>query len=587
MTQSIKYYQIALSVKVESPFIFASTSTISMMVDTALLRNPAGQLILPGSQLRGVVRDLFKRAGWDDLCGSIFGGEGSGDAFDEALGGSEAFAPNRRLVYFNDLALQDDGGKEHAFTTRIAINPETGSTKTGSLQIIEMPYPMGQEVTFSGSLDFIGTQEQASDFQKKLKNVMPFLRSIGGAKTAGFGVVTGYDIQEIQEAGATRDANDIPPLTGEHIAIDFTLSRPFLINSKRVGSNVFEGAHTIPGGVFKGAYAAWRERCGTMDDNTSTALGIIRFRHAPAMMADATDRPRVVPASFYTHNNDSLYDYFAQGEDWQTHAEQGSISFSPDWKGEDWQLISKCCQTPEPPGFWSTTHTKIGDDGKSDDGNLFVYRCVNPEGYKWRLIIDRNGADIGAFQQIVRNIQNHALWPLGKTNVGAVGSNGCSIDAPKVSKLGNSWRITLQSEANLIGHNEAAGKTLDKAAAYRSYWEKAARQYEANITSLDFMAIEVWQGGYLSRRFKDHNKEGYSPYLITQAGAVFILEIDGDGAAGFMDDMARGGLLPDGIKKDTRDPWEITPFARENGFGEVAIDSLDVDTLAKFTTRRA
>ena len=74
---------------------------------------------------------------------------------------------------------------------------------------------------------------------------------------------------------------------------------------------------------------------------------------------------------------------------------------------------------------------------------------------------------------------------------------------------------------------------------------------------------------------------------LSSSGTDYYVDNDGDGAAGFMDDMARGGLLPDGIKKDTRDPWEITPFARENGFGEVAIDSLDVDTLAKFTTRRA
>jgi hypothetical protein len=75
-------------------------------------------------------------------------------------------------------------------------------------------------------------------------------------------------------------------------------------------------------------------------------------------------------------------------------------------------------------------------------------------------------------------------------------------------------------------------------------------------------------GGYHAMRRRPYS--AYYPFVLTEAGAVFRLEIvDEEGRRKFTDALRFGLPLPDLGGKAVS--WRTCPFVPENGYGEIVL----------------
>jgi len=87
-----------------------------------------------------------------------------------------------------------------------------------------------------------------------------------------------------------------------------------------------------------------------------------------------------------------------------------------------------------------------------------------------------------------------------------------------------------------------------------------------------FFASQSLAGGeYLHRRFR--KGKPYTPWLLTDAGSVFVFEVkNAEGAKTKLSEWIEKGLpLPAWGEGPWQSDWRRNPFVRENGFGEIAI----------------
>ena len=575
-------HRFDLVIKLESPFMTAGTEVTSITVDTSLLRNHEGKLILPGSQVRGVYRDLFEKAKieqYKDLFGTS-----SATLTDNSPNGDNPFAPNRRRLHFSDLICTTDETNPLGTTTRIEINPETGSVRKGALQVIEMPFPYGAEVTFSGTIMLIGNDTEANSFLNNFNQFKDFVPAIGGAKTAGFGNILSIELTKKAE----KDQVDCTFETdAEQVFMELTFNEPFLVNAKHIGTNVFEGSSVVPGSVIKGALAHQLTEQNKLSEELGDALSKIRISQALPTDSDQTTIPRAIALSYFS-DGEEIYDYFGNYQKWESLCTKKVLSFASDWKDKTWIAAAQKCNWPEPTELHSRTRTKIESDTYvADEGNLFVHRAVSPGSLKWRFSISRQNAEKKEFKQLVETLLSHPLWPIGKTSASAV-CKVCNHKEPNRSISPDEdgvWRITLQSPANLIPISKAYDKELDIQNAYLEYWQNMIALYHHDLriveNSFQVLSYETLQGGYQSRRYPQIENK-YSPYILTQPGTVFVIKLDGeeDHAQALFERLCSEGILPCGSDSfEDWARWQDTPYPRQNGFGEITADWHDVAVL--------
>jgi hypothetical protein len=87
-------------------------------------------------------------------------------------------------------------------------------------------------------------------------------------------------------------------------------------------------------------------------------------------------------------------------------------------------------------------------------------------------------------------------------------------------------------------------------------------------------------GDFLWNRFSRQSL--YSPYVLTNAGAVFVLRVMNGGDAGAaamkVEEWVRNGLpLATTVRKrfglaGNAGDWKKCPYVPENGYGEIAVD---------------
>ena len=602
MPKEIKRHHFEVDVHLESPFASQGLWADALGVDTPLVRDHQGRLIIPGSLLKGVLRHILtemtrqgaRQVEQSDL--DCWFGKGSGDAFDPESQEADHFAPAPGRVVFRDLICEAEGSEKEAALTRVAIDPNMGSVKKGALLVVELPFPLGQEVPFKGRIVLFGDDEQAKRFKEAVRLALEFIPSLGGMKSSGFGRVTGTPVITLTSSQPLAAAADTEDQTGDRLVFDLVFEDPFLVDAELLGQNMFQGSPIIPGGVIKGSLARMLELAGMLDADMGAALSQVLFSHAFPLHQDQDRRPRAIPHTILSTGK-KLYDCTNKQTigKWKNNL----AAWSPDWKASEWATARELFGWPKPPPYHVRTRTAIDyRTHAAREAQLFSYRLINPMGYKWRFVLDRGDADSDNYARIVSALLG-GLDFVGKTAAQAECSLADDAQAGEVTAKPRDdngkrlWRVTLQTPAALFSANKCrrdeSGRPPDLEAIYREYWQHVFKWYghdNVEFSSFSFWASQKWDGGYRARRYPE--KPGrYLPYALTQPGSVFIMSLDeqtispGDQQEVF-DHLARRGLpLFNAGARSAPDLWKTSPYPPENGYGEVRVDWRDCEKFRK------
>ncbi len=308
---------IGIALTLRSPFLFQGLANAMLGIDAAQLRDEHGRPIIPADQVKGVLRAacdvLAKRA--PDLApgpfiAKLFGRPSPDGSFDE---------PDRALLIFGDLAA--DLAKDLERTaTRIEIDDELGSVKSGALQVAELVAPFGMEAEFSGECVLLA--EPGIDVAKTvtlLSRAAGLVPAVGAFKSAGFGEVVKRDVHI--EARKRRRVSLAPPKPSEvqggrqqpeRIAYRVTFDRPVLVDAERVTDNLFVGSNVVPGAAFKGALAGMLKLAGAdpeCDQRWERALSSLRISHAFPENDDEALSGFRLPASLYAWEDEGKIEF--------------------------------------------------------------------------------------------------------------------------------------------------------------------------------------------------------------------------------------------------------------------------------------
>ena len=224
------------------------------------------------------------------------------------------------------------------------------------------------------------------------------------------------------------------------------------------------------------------------------------------------------------------------------------------------------------------------ENNKAKESQLFAYEKINPEGFEWlgkadlSKITDENKRR--AVEQQLRSVFEQNLFGLGKTKA------ECKVEMLEETlisdkqnsnrnPLDNKFIITLQTPFLLCNPkdlNELSGRD-ELFEKYKETWSQIS---DGSLELRHFFAGQSLAGGeYLYKRFQSNNP--YNPFLLTDAGSVFIFNItDEIKAKKKIEDWLKQGLpLPDWAVKLYGNDWQTCPFLPENGFGEIVVN-LDI-----------
>lgn len=592
--------QYKLRVGVVGPVLSAGTATPAFGIDSPFQRaSDGGRPLLPGTLIKGVVRQVLERAidagatAWSkgDL-DEWFGDEAT--SIDDKRG---PLAPKRAIVTIGDLVMACE--PTSAIATRIAVDDFTGSVVDGALQVLELPVGIGETVGFEGPIR-LATGTPAATCERICKAItsgLTFAGQLGSAKTAGFGRIASVETEPDETAAAFRVA--APPaaelLTADAtVALQIEFLDPFLVSELAATDNFFLGRDVVPGGAIKGAFAAKLARLG-LSAQFEHLLAEAVIRHAQPSLREATRRSAVLPLSLFEWSDQSGSEFndalaIDQDELESMYFVSGDVSFLDNMKYETIERL----RSDNVDRFGSErpmtrragrTRTAVSKEGIAESRRLFTGVAVDPGELVWRSEIH--------FPKTVRDDPGRAdfllhlhggLDGIGKTKARAVVSispfdpgTRPEFDAPSPGGNGRDWRVTVQTDALMHGPSVFEDGLAGAAALEASclaYWRDAIAAWaETTGVALDVSGVAVRSMtaqklacGYFSVRYPPIAGI-YCPYLLTEPGSTFVVTAPSE-AAGFFAEIALCGLpLPAGVVHD----WRTCPFVPENGYGEVRV----------------
>ena len=364
---------VLLTFQVGGPYLSRSSTTGGFGIDATPLRDRLGRPLLPGSHVRGRIRETLadvwnlgpRPAGGDEWLGPIAAREDI----------QENNGLRRFGWYFGDFTAEAAASTGEHYLTRIQLDKETGSVKTGAMLVIECAVPPGETASFSGIVTVSAADEG------ELKDVLRWLRvgaagvpSVGSYRNVGFGRVAGVstNIQSIRNwngaldaatltgLGVEPSANDIchtpgqcsdtPPLRTGVRRLRVQMKEPFCVGGKRTDRNTIGSLRHLSGAVLKGAVAHQVQKILGVNHRVDLAkaplpgrwallckhFAGIRFCTAFACKAAATSRPLVTPQSLFKGiAGEAVRDASLVEGPFLAKNEQNSHvapAFAPDWK---------------------------------------------------------------------------------------------------------------------------------------------------------------------------------------------------------------------------------------------------------------
>jgi hypothetical protein len=426
-------YRPRIVVALRSPFILAGVEAGGVGIDTPALRDEAGDAVLPGDHLKGLVREALMALQTDaDKIDWLLGTESAAEraARTGVTANGDSNAPQRGRLRLRDLTAKtmrfpklgdpdvfvdpddfeatirkiadwretarlgeaEDEGRPDI--TRIRLDPETGAVEPGMLQVVELAAPLSALAMFEGEALFHGDDSEARASEKLLARALSIIPYFGGLRSVGFGEHL-PDCSRIDfgvGAPILAAAAGAPPLSA---ALEGEFDSAFLVSAERLADNVYEGAAVIPGAAIKGALAEMLEAAGRDPSGatpTGRALAALRISHARPLhvvrdrkgerlvaRCDAAghvalfEAGRVLPLSLMRDQKTGDFACAAR------HATPGVMSglradFQPDWKPDWFGKARDLAGRPDAAlDTISRGHTAIDRmTGGAETGRLFV-----------------------------------------------------------------------------------------------------------------------------------------------------------------------------------------------------------------------
>lgn len=608
---------VAVALTCRAPIVTRSSEPSRWGVDIPFARDANGNAIIPGSHIKGHLSDALACLAQSgigpvslDMISAWFGGTDEDTELQ-----SRRNTPHRGQLAFSDFVGPSlSGGRDLRY--RVARDPRTGAAARHALAVVESPWSTGLAVTFKGSVHFVASDPAEVDrVASAVRLGLCWVPQLGSQKSVGFGEILGVEVAPMPPTPVTP-ATSKTPQSETKLETHFTLvlnpESPFCLAKPRSSENVFDSETTISGAVIRGCVAeAWRQvlrlspavavqgvasyvLAHRNDPRFSPWVALaevfdrIVFRHAfpsPAK-ASGTSCPRAVfPSVSIGYTGDRWFDYALQA---QPDLRGGKApAFSPDWKPDVgiWGEFGWAVPKRE-----LRVRTAISEDsGTAKDSALFGYEMVNPTGCVWvGELVFPVGTDENrhrsAWAQLV-TLLSPRLGGLGKTKAQVrVTAHPGSPPRP-VPVAAETTRgeiiVTLQTAALLANPRKlvsGAGVREALLADLKLVWSELS---DRALSLKRFFARQSLAGGpYLWRRFQFGRP--YNPWLLTDAGSVFVFERT-KAAEDCLRRLSCSGLqLPEWVRENYQPDapisdwrataWRWCPFVPESGFGEIAMD---------------
>lgn len=611
-------YELTVSLTIKGPIISSGGGDATRGLNRVFSLNAEDQPVLRGSHVKGKLREAMRELssafpdGYYDI-DILFGKEQNND--DVASNKSQ-----RADVQISDFTLSKEPRKPRSGrNTRVSIDRSTGTSREQHLQMLENLFDSGSSTTWNGAISFFSPDEKAAQALRKQFDIgLKWITALGGTKGTGYG-----RLEKVITEFAPSLQSDVVSLGGgvSEFALCFEFIDDLLIGGqKKPDSNFVESKNIMPGSVIKGSFARFLNLiCGTIpvtqtiNEHNSAVTGVypqlakyfsqLRFLHAfPALPEQAT-RPVVIPYSVLqakSADGKSRYGDFALleevGLDEQGHAPR----FQVDWKESDesvaalWKSFGwGSCE------IINKTRTAIAEKTRTaKEEKLYTFQYLTPyqvtcpgEKQRVRWISSLMLPEIDQAEKLLLRQQLKQAIEQGWCSMGKRGSRFRLVDigtetavphvAPRNSTLsqGGLAVILLQTDTLMFDAKALADKecTIDLQSVYQEYWNEITGN---SCDLLRFFARQQMSGGYLAKKLYPLYPDCYYPYVLTQAGSVFVLKIRDVGVAKEkLSDFVKSGLpLPSQITAllpEVVHPWEHwkkCPYVPENGYGEIIVN---------------
>jgi len=582
-----------LSLSVISPFL-TQGYTGQFGVDTVAARNYQGNVYIPGSLLKGVFRSVLKdydtvpeenlgeMQALRDAARKILQWLGQGS--DKNNAEIDTNIPHRGCVNFSDLTAENGESDARNILYRIAIDDFTGAVKQGSFQVIELPYPVGEAISFEGIVRFQGTENEADLFKEALRKALSLVPAIGAFKSVGFGRIDqqqGIKLsplgkpQKLQESSPVRSFNE-----NGYISVRMSFDRPIVMSAQRVTNNLFKGQVIFPGSVLKAALA---EKINLMEDKRkfTDLLSAVRFSHSYPVKKESDDLSEtafLLPLSVYvTQKNDTEFGDYLFDQPNQNHRLSEEFVFQNDWKEKKFTQASELLGCDKSPGFEMRTRTKISQETQiafddEDGGQLFSYQSVIADKHDWvcNLYLDPDVVFPDSLKAEFLDILSGHIFQIGKSKA------YCEISLFERSpednpayQTGDDILITLKTDGLLLNIDEVRNsKNIET--LYRDYFSALGLELK------DYMASQKMSGGYLAMRYGEETH--YKPWLLTERGSVFRVRIEEK--CNLMALVNNGLPVGENMSGD----WRKNPYIPQNGYGEIVVN-INETLLSKLNSK--
>jgi hypothetical protein len=568
-------YDVALTLK--SPFMFQGLVNTRIGADVAFLRDENGNPVIPAAQFRGVLR-----AACSELIGEtspvmaeLFGKKSLENTSDE---------PIRGAILLSDLTAPK--ADKDLLTTRIAIDDDSGSVKKGALQVIELAKPFGATATFRGKviLRCRDSLKQAK-IDDLLGNAVKLIPAIGAFKSVGFGeVIPG---ESNIKPSVQRQLGLANAFEETRIIADVAFDRPILVNTQRIADNVFEGSSIVPGAALKGALAEELKEQMAQDPQLAEALSALHISHAfPVFTLQDKPANLPIPMSLITYDDgQSFEDVLTGGGVGHAPKPRPALAkyvFSGKEKLQTAFRKSPNSSAPLLPEVYHDklprTHIAIDNASQTaEESQLYSTISRSAAGKTWRVTVDATRVDQKYSHKLIGTLLR-GLDGVGRGDATATFSNVGKAGIPVVEQDTAFFSLTLVTPAIMFDPLE---KDFSIAQRYANYW----REHFHGAELKNFLARRRMAGGYLGIRRRLYGDGTYYPFILTEPGSVFRVEVKTAAARQAVETALRFGL-PIPHMSNTTGPvtWKNCPFVPGNGYGQIIHNLIPHDELGKNVT---
>lgn len=582
---------LSIQMEISGPLLSQSSEPGHPGHDMVVARDEKGIPYVPGSLITGKVNQALHE---------IRGAVGQNPTWfdpkiDRWLGETrENTSPRRKQLFFTDFVLKDQTRNDRLIRNRIAIDRSRGAVKKHQNVIIEAPFDAQPKHTFASKLIFFTPSDaEASNIIRHVKAGLLWLDQVGALRSVGFGRIENFGFFE-ERSSISAGSATVPPT--DRVGFKVIPDQPFCLAEKLRSNNLFESGATIPGGAILGCIATtWSHLTGNHHESLSdivdpdrtalrTVFNLLRITHAHPS-AVSLQRPVVAPLSLTKIEEGETYDVALL--DGPCLIKNRVPEFAIDWKDDS--------DVKKDYG-WPTIHKQLRvrtaiqpETLRSADEKLFAYEQILHDELSWYAELDLSLVPEEVQPKVLtelRSLLEHGVIGLGKTKTTARieflsrNENPVRSKFPSDSKPfpGNLWVVTLQSDT-LLGSPEKLDESITDVELYTMYSTAWHDLSEGNLTLLRYFARQKLAGSeYFYRRFQ---KGPYKPYLLTEAGSVFVLRAGGDPekSQNLITAWLKQGLPITGktrnwygIDDNPGLQWQSCPYIPQNGYGEIAVN---------------